>query len=281
MKKSFAAILMSFLLLQLSCASKQEMETADTDQAAVEQADATKAQLAATPNTDLYSNGQTKLIKTVNYRFEVANVKKSAEEIELAIRKYPAYISASDMRLENPILENKMTIRVRNEFFQDLLKEIDQQALFVNYRDVKTEDVAKQFVDLESRLKTKREVEARYIEILRRKAGTIEELLHAEEQIGELHEEIEATISRINYLKDEVSYSTIKLEFYQTITQEVAISHETPMSKQFGEALSSGWNGVVMVALALTYIWPWLVVAGIIVLVFRYMKRKKAITASV
>ena len=143
MKKSFAVILISFLLLQLSCAPKQEMETADTDQAAVEQADATKAQLAATPNTDLYSNGLTKLIKTVNYRFEVANVKKSAEEIELAIRKYPAYISASDMRLENPILENKMTIRVRNEFFQDLLKEIDQQARFVNYRDVKTEDVAK------------------------------------------------------------------------------------------------------------------------------------------
>lgn len=281
MKKSFAAILMSFLLLQLSCASKQEMETADTDQTAVEQADATKAQLAATPNTDLYSNGQTKLIKTVNYRFEVANVKKSAEEIEVAIKKYPAYISASDMRLENPILENKMTIRVRNEFFQDLLKEIDQQARYVNYRDVKTEDVAKQFVDLESRLKTKREVEARYIEILRKKAGTIEELLHAEEQIGELHEEIEATISRINYLKDEVSYSTIQLEFYQTITQEVAISHETPRSKQFGEALSSGWNGVVMVALVLTYLWPWLMLLGLSVLIYRYIKRKKIITTPV
>ena len=63
------------------------METADTDQTAMEQADATKAQLAATPNTDLYSNGQTKLIKTVNYRFEVANVKKSAEEIEAEIKE--------------------------------------------------------------------------------------------------------------------------------------------------------------------------------------------------
>ncbi len=280
MNKSFAIILMSFLLL-LSCASKQEMETADTDQAAVEHVEEAKAQLAATPNTDLYSNGQTKLIKTANYRFEVANVMKSAEEIELAIRKYPAYISASDRRLENPILENKMTIRVRNEFFQDLLKEIDQQAKFINYRDIKTEDVAKQFVDLESRLKTKREIEARYIEIVRKKAGTIEELLNAEEQIGELQEEIEATISRINYLKVEVSYSTIKLEFYQTISQEVAVAHETPKSKQFGEALQSGWNGVVMVALALTYLWPWLVLAGLSVVAYRYLRKKKVMTTSV
>ena len=84
---------MSFLLLQLLCASKQDMEKADTDQKAVKQVDDTKAQLATTPSTDLFSNGQTKQIKTANYRFEVANVKKSAEEIELAIKKYPAYFS--------------------------------------------------------------------------------------------------------------------------------------------------------------------------------------------
>jgi len=278
MEKSLIVFLMAAVVLLFSCAQKEGMEQQDT--ADVAEVDA-KAQLAATPNTDLYSNGQTKLIKIVNYRFEVANVKQSSEAIELAIRKYPAYISASDTRLENPVLENKMTIRVRNEFFQDLLKEIDQQARFVNYRDVKTEDVAKQFVDLESRLKTKREVEDRYIEILRKKAGTIEELLNAERQIGELHEEIEATISRINYLKDEVSYSTIHLEFYQTISQEVATAHETPLRKQFGEALLSGWSGMVAVALALTYLWPWLMLIAIGVSAFRYVKRKKAITATV
>jgi len=272
MKKSLIVFLMAAVVLPFSCAQKEGMEQQDT--AAVAEVDA-KAQLAATPNTDLYSNGQTKLIKTVNYRFEVANVKQSSEAIELAIRKYPAYISASDTRLENPVLENKMTIRVRNEFFQDLLKEIDQQARFVNYRDVKTEDVAKQFVDLESRLKTKREVEDRYIEILRKKAGTIEELLNAERQIGELHEEIEATISRINYLKDEVSYSTIHLEFYQTISQEVAAAHEIPLRKQFGEAVLSGWSGMVAVALALTYLWPWLMLMAIGASVFRYIKKKK------
>src|SRR6187431_2901104 len=186
-----------FLIIALigtgSCGQKMEMAETDLTDAAEGQSvqEEAKSQLASVPSTDLYSNGNVKLIKTVNYRFEVSNVKKSTEAIELAVRKYPAYVSSSDLQLENPILENKITIRVQNEYFQDLLKEIDLQAQFVNFRNVKTNDVSKEFVDLESRLKTKREVEARYTEILRKNAGTIEELLSAEQQIGKLHEEIE------------------------------------------------------------------------------------------
>jgi Domain of unknown function (DUF4349) len=108
------------------------------------------------PNTDLYSNAKTRIIKTLRYRFAVDNVKQSTGAIEAAVKKYPAYIAASNLHLENTILENKITIRIQSEYFQDLLKDIDPLARFVNYREVKTEDVAKEFVDLESRLKTKR-----------------------------------------------------------------------------------------------------------------------------
>ena len=272
MKNNLLIPAILLLTLVLSCASKQEMQNSDSIGGP---ADAAKSQLSAMPTTDLYSNGVTKLIKTANYRFEVDNVKKSAAAIETAIKKYPAYISASDMRLENPILENKMTIRVQNEFFQDLLKEIDQQARYVNHRDVKTEDVAKQFVDLESRLKTKREVEERYMEILRKKAGTIEELLNAEKQIGELHEDIEATISRINYLKDEVRYSTIELEFYQIISQEIAIANGPSTGHQFGKAFIAGWDGMIQIIIALLYLWPAFLISVTVVLIYRYIKRNK------
>jgi hypothetical protein len=213
--KNNILIVLLFLLLISACAQvSKESEATNIDPLpGTDQANA--PQLATTPANDVYSDGKTQLIKTANYRFEVDNVKKSTEVIMAAIRKYPAYISSSSLHLKNPILENKMAIRVQNQYFHELLQEIDLQAKFVNHRDVITADVSKEFVDLESRLKTKREVEVRYMEILRKKAGTIEELLNAEQQIGELHEEIEATISRINYLKEQVSYSTINLEFYQ------------------------------------------------------------------
>jgi DNA repair exonuclease SbcCD ATPase subunit len=240
-------------------------------------ANASQSALPQEMPKDLYSNGKTKLIKTLNYKFEVENITRTSEAIEAAVKKYPAYISDSKMRLENPLLENEITIRVQNEFFQDLVKDIDPLAKFVNYRTITTDDVAKEFVDLESRLKTKREVEQRYAEILRKKAGTITELLEAEQKIGELHEEIEATVSRINYLKDQVSYSTINLEFYQTITQKIAEAETNSTGKEFKDALSAGLNGIVSFAIVLAYIWP-LIALGIITGTFYWFRKRRSIT---
>jgi len=164
------------------------------------------------------------------------------------------------LQLENPLLEEQITIRVLSEYFEDLLKEIDTQALYVNQRKITTDDVGKEFVDLESRLKTKREVEQRYGEILRSKAGTIDELLKAEQKIGALHEEIEATISRMNFLRDQVRYSTINLEFYQTVSQQVAAAPGPSFSNKLVTAFTAGLAGAVALLIGLTYLWPLLVI---------------------
>jgi hypothetical protein len=260
-----------------SCAAKKmESEAAETV-ALDEVAAAATNPSQDLPKLDLYSDGKTKLIKKLNYRFEVADVKKSTEAIELAVKKYPAYISSSKLKLENPLLECSLTVRIQSEYFQDILKDIDQQAKFVNFRDVSTDDVSKDFVDLESRLKTKREVEARYAEILRKKTGTVEELFEAERQIGELHEEIEATISRINYLKEQVSYSTLNLEYYQTVAQEVIAGDKVKTGKEFTDALAAGWNGVVNVSLVFVYIWPLLVIGLFAGTYYRFSWKKKFI----
>jgi DNA repair exonuclease SbcCD ATPase subunit len=264
--------------LVLSC-SNGKMEKAnvdtltDTDMVAANQAQLLKNISDLPAPRDLYSSGKMKLIKNLHYRFEVQNVNKCIEAIEVAVKKYPAYISNSKLSLENPILENKLTIRIQSEYFQDLVKDIDTQAKFVNFRNITTEDVAKQFVDLESRLKTKREVEARYMEILRKKAGTIPELLDAEEQIGELHEEIESTIGQLNYLKDQVSYSTIQLEFYQTITQEITSADTPTLGDEFANALAAGWSGVIKVLIIFAYLWPLLLIGSSFGLYFWVLKK--------
>lgn len=274
--KSYPVLLIMVFMITLSCAQQERKEAALSDEAALEvprpAVAQAKAQLASTPRTDLYSNGRS-VIKTVNYRFRVDNVKQSTSAIEAAIRKYPSYIASSSLNLEEPILENKITIRVQQEYFQDLLKEIDQQAVFVHFRNVTTDDVSKDFVDLESRLKTKREVEARYMDILRKNAGTIEELLQAEQQIGSLHEEIEATISRINYLKDQVGYSTINLEFYQTVTKEVIAREEDGFSEKITKAFSAGWTMIKEITIAVVYLWPLLIVAAAVLFILKARKR--------
>jgi hypothetical protein len=273
MFKKYGSLIASAILV-FSCAQKSENNAADTIEASMERAQTTPAALASAPVPDVYSNGK-KIIKKAHYRFEVKNVKAATKVIESSILKFGAYIESSNLVLENPFLESKITIRVPNESFGDLLQETDAQAVFVNFRNVTTDDISKDFVDLESRLKTKREVEQRYTAILRHKAGTIDELLQAEEKIGDLHEEIEATISRLNYLKDQVTYSTIQLEIYQTIAQQVAAVESESFQDKAGEAVAAGWTAITNICIALLYLWP----ALLLIPIAYYFIRKRKITA--
>lgn len=232
----------------------------------------------AAPSQDVYTNSK-RVIKIANVRFRVANIQETTAALERAIILHGAYLESSNLGQAYPLLESKMTIRVPNDRFDDLLKELDKQGEYIHFRTITTDDVSKDFVDLESRLKTKREVEKRYMEILRGKAGTVEEVLEAESKIGELHEEIEATIARLNYLKDQVSYSTINLEFYQNIKEQAKVDEmdEPGFLTKAGVSLGVGWRAVQIITLALLQIWPLLLFVGGLSY-FVYRKRKQLVT---
>jgi len=252
-------------VITVSCSRYAETEMAAATSTT---ADGTNAQFTSAPAGHTAQHAA-QLIRTVQYRFETKDVAKTTEAITAAIAKYPAYISTSSLNQEHSLLENRISIRVQHDYFDALMSEIDQQATFVNSREVKTQDVSREFVDLESRLKTKRQVEERYIDILRNKAGTIDELLNAERQIGALQEEIEATISRINYLRDQIAYSTINLAYYQVVPHQQTAGDQALIGQRLREAVGAGWEGMMTLVVALTYLWPLLLSSLIVLVVLR------------
>jgi hypothetical protein len=225
-------------------------------------------------DANVYQNDNAQRIKTADYRFQARNVKNSSTAIEEAILRYPAFISSSQLSAEDGMTESRITIRVKSDYFDQLLKEIDKEAIIIHHRNISTKDVSKEFVDLESRIDTKREVEARYIEILRSKAGTINELLEAEEQIGSLHEEIEATVRKLNYLKDQVSYSTINLEFYQSHAMDSNVGEEILSYAEFSQAFKGGLSMLIGTLLLIISVWP-LTLFALVIAVLYIRKRKK------
>lgn len=262
--------LMAIALLSCGQKSKELALEVDSTQMA--------NQVLTNATRDLYSDGRGKMIKTAECRFQVADMKKSKEAIVSSIKKYSAYIESTNLEFQNPMLEEHMIVRVLNPYFEDLLNEITSQATYVNYQKVNTDDASKEFVDLESRLNTKREVQKRYEEILRHKAGTIEELLKTEKQIGELQEEIEATVSQINFLKDKVRYSTIKLEIYQVVEQQTAnITPNSGLARKFSHAFLTGLVSLTDLLVGLTYLWPFVVISSIVL--FFWRRRRKTIKA--
>lgn len=205
-----------------------------------------------------------KIIKTVNYRIQVKEVKSSTKKVEQLVETHGGYISGMNLNNSSYEISNDLTIRVPQDKLEVLLEAIGTEAIYTNYRSEQANDVTAEFVDLEIRLKTKKEVRDRYIDILRNKAKTVEDVLNAEDKIRVIQEEIEAAEGRLKYLSNQVSLSTINLTIYQRVEHQFQPDtyHESFGSRMLN-SLKGGWNLLQGLVLFFINIWPLVILFGL------------------
>lgn len=207
-----------------------------------------------------------KIIKTVNYRIQVKDVNTSTEKVKQLVETQGGYISGMSLNNSNYEISNEITIRVPQDNLETLLTAIDEEAIYTNYRSEQARDVTEEYVDLEIRLKTKKEVRDRYIDILRNKAQTVEDVLNAEEKIRVIQEEIESVEGRLKFLSNQVSLSTINLTLYQRVEYrpQPEVYHES-FGDRLVNSLKGGWNLLQGLVLFLIRIWPLLIILGLLI----------------
>lgn len=201
-----------------------------------------------------------KIIKTADVRFQVKNLAKSIAKIQAMIRKHQGYVSSAKQDRHYRLLQSNIIVRVESDKFEDLLDEMTQESIFLDHKNVKADDVTEEFMDIQTRLKTKRAVEKRYLDILE-KARTIEEILKVENQLRVIREEIEAKEGRLKFLTDQINYSTINMEIYQRIEATQAPSDS--FITKIGRGFKAGWQGILSFIINLAYTWPLLLVLGV------------------
>lgn len=205
------------------------------------------------------------IIKTANYRIQVKDVNASSKKAAQLAVQHNGYVSESELTNSSYETTNTLTIRVPASRFDSLLDDLGSEAIFTQYKRISSQDVTEEYVDIVTRLKTKKEVRDRYVDILRTKAKTVKDVLDAEEQIRIIQEEIEAKEGRLRFLKDQVGMSTIRLELYQAIEfkPEPNAFHESFWSKLL-TGLNNGWSLLQGIVLFFINIWPLLLLGGLL-----------------
>ncbi len=215
-----------------------------------------------------------KIIKSGNMSMEVEEYQKAMQQIADMVKAAQGYISNQNEQRTDYRITNTLTMRMPSQNFDALMTGISDVAKKVIFKNVNMHDVTEEYTDVAARLKTKREVELRYLEILK-SAKTIKDILEVEEQLRVIREEIESATARLKYMDDRVSYSTISLEVYQ----EIAYNAPAPLQTGFGhkllDSLISGWNGLLALVIGLVRIWPMMLIITV-VLVLLYRKWKGA-----
>lgn len=215
----------------------------------------------------------TQIIRNGTVNFQVENLEKSHAKIEALLKQYSAYFG-SDTRTQNNFqIDGNMIIRVPSQNFDKILEALMSESVYTNSKNITAEDVTSQFVDIEARLKTKKEIELRYTALLR-EAKKVSDILEVENNLRTIREEIESQEGQLKYLKDQVSYSTINLSIYQKL--DYSPEPELGFFSKIKEAFVNGWRGLISFFVGLVSIWPFAIIFSVIVfyIIKRWRNRK-------
>lgn len=215
-----------------------------------------------------------KIIKTADISFEVKNYKDTRTAVMNLTKNLGGYIGNENQINNNYQIENSMTIRVKSENFDKLVDGILAQAVKIDNKTINAEDVTSEFVDAEARLKSKKEAEEQFAQILK-KANSINDILAVQEQLRAIREEIESYQGKLKYLNDKVNYCTINIKFYEKA--DYIPTPETGFFYRVSKAFVTGWQGVVAFFIGLIYLWPLILISFLtLYFIMKLAKRRKA-----
>lgn len=210
-----------------------------------------------------------KLIKEADISFKTNDIDVAFEQIKSLSKSKKAYISEEDKFEYSNRTGYNITIRVPKDNFDTLIALILDNVKIkeIENKRIEIKDVTAEFIDIETRLKVKRETEIKYLELLNQ-AKTLDETLKIEKLLAEIREEIESTEGRLKYLTDKVQYSTIRIRVFESI------KYSKRFFSDFWEALKDGWQVFLNVLTLLGYLWVVILAFFLIRWGVRYYKRE-------
>ncbi|MCW3104287.1 MAG: hypothetical protein JWO09_2727 [Bacteroidetes bacterium] len=212
-----------------------------------------------------------KIKKTADINLTVNDYKIARAAVAKIVAAGNGYISGENEQNTTYNITNSMIIRVPNRDFDAMVGNITAIDAHVNSKNIYTEDVTAQFVDITARLKSKKEVEKRYLDLLQ-KAAKVTDILEVEEQLRMIREEIEAKEGELKYLNDQVNYSTINLSLHQDF--EFTPQDSPGFFGRMATAFGNGWNSFLGFIVGIMYAWPlWIILAVGGYFLYRYIKK--------
>lgn len=213
-----------------------------------------------------------KIIRTADLMFESADMAATAKKIKTSAAKYSAQAQSDSENNNDGSVSRTLTLRVPSKNFDALISDIANGVSYFDRREISAQDVTEEYIDVEARIKAKKSLEARYLELLKR-ANKVSEMLEIEKQLAEIREEIEVQEGHLRYMQSRIAMSTVTVTFYKEAAHEAGAT--VSYFSKIGNAIASGFNTLSTLFIGLVYLWPFIVIFVIAFVIVRRRIRKK------
>lgn len=220
------------------------------------------------------------VIYNANLSLEVKDYHKIEAQIQEKVSALGGYVLESSIYFSGKErINGNLVVKVPQKSFQSFINEVESASVKVHDRHVSGNDVTEEYVDLESRLRSKRVVEERLLSFME-KAEQTEDLLKISSDLGKVQEEIEQLLGRMNYLKTNVDFSTVTLHLTENLVtigsiQDKDLNTWVKAKSLFMDSVNgliSLFSGIIVLAIGLS---PFIVPLGLIGMIIVFFVRKK------
>ncbi len=214
-----------------------------------------------------------KVVKSGGIIFESKNIVSDYKKIREILPKYQAYIENENQSKSNYRINYNLTIRVPSAVYDTLFGSISSIAAKITSKYSNVEDVTERYYDLKSRIKNKKALEARYVQLLK-KATAIKDILEIERNLNIVRTEIENLQGKFNFLSKRVTLSTIELEFHEKLPYVYDPSDQKGFGAKILNAIDSGWQGFLVFLVGLPSLWPFIILTIGLIYLINFMRKK-------
>jgi len=151
-------------------------------------------------------------------------------------------ISMRQAEQEGNYSYGSLQIAVASGIARDFSKDLEQSSGSVDAELVSSsidgEDLSKQIVDTEARLRSRELLRDRLMDVLRSRRGTVAELVEAERSVAQVNQEIDQARSWLNEMRGRVAFSQM------SITYEAGAPAAANQGGGFAGPIYSAWNSL-------------------------------------
>jgi hypothetical protein len=235
-----------------------------------------------------------KVIQNAEMTIETDKPSEGQQKIGVIAEKHGGFVVVSESKHNDAASQNvastvvNVVVRVPAQKFQATLDEIRAVGGRILHEKSSGQDVTEEYIDLEARIRTKKALEAQFLEIMKQ-ARKISDAMEVQTQLAEVRTEIERLEGRRRFLENQSALSTINITLH-TPTPVVAAATRGfvyDLKAAFGDGMDTGagiFLGIIQFVIVMIPVMLFIVTPAW--LVFKWLRKRipwpvKAATVSV
>ena len=223
-----------------------------------------------------------KVIQNAEMTIEIDKPEEGQQKIGVIAEKHGGFVVISESKHNEAASQNvastevNVVVRVPAQKFQATLDEIRAVGGRILHEKSSGQDVTEEYIDLEARIRTKKALEAQFLEIMKQ-ARKISDAMEVQTQLAYVRTEIEQLEGRRRFLENQSALSTINITLHTPVQVVAAATRGFfyDLKAAFGNGVDIGsgiFLGVIQFVIVMIPVMLFIVAPAW--LVFKWLRRR-------